>query len=258
MFRGGTTAVNARMALSSTVGQVLTKAAASFRPVRTRLTAALLPPTCCLCGNRGRDPDLDICDVCLTLLPRHDRGATAGGAMRTRDLGEPAEAGLRLVVVPFLYAYPVAHLIRALKFRGERSHARVLGRLLAEARGQIDASLPDCVVPVPLHVSRYRERGYNQSHELARFAGACLGVRVESRCLVRAVATREQSGLTLTERHRNVRGAFRLIRRPQAHRVALVDDVLTTGSTIREAADVLRRAGVAEIEFWAVARAVLR
>lgn len=165
---------------------------------------------------------------------------------------------IRHVLVPFDYAYPIDHCVRSLKFRGERVFARVLGALLAKAARNSGCPFPDLVIPVPLHPARYRGRGFNQAAEIARHAAARLGLPVETRVLTRLLPTREQSGLSVAERRRNIRGAFRVVRTIAARRVVLVDDVLTTGSTASEAARALNAAGVAEIELWALARVALR
>jgi ComF family protein len=154
----------------------------------------------------------------------------------------------------YKYAYPVDHLIRGLKFRGERIFARVLGELLAREHRARRMELPSCIVPMPLHPSRYRARGFNQAQELARFAARSLGARVDARLLVRTIATHEQSGLSPQARRRNVRGAFEVARELPRGRIALVDDVVTTGSTARAAAQALAAAGADEIELWAIAR----
>ena len=210
------------------------------------ITNLLLPPTCCLCGAPGLEAGFDLCRVCLALLPC------------TADTPEPVLPHVRHVLVPFHYAYPIDHFIRALKFRGERVYARVLGVLLARACLASRRPLPDVLVPIPLHPARYRRRGFNQAWEIARFAAARLDLPIEHRALARVIPTREQSGLSLLERRRNIRGAFRVDRVVAARRVALVDDVLTSGSTASEAASALRTAGVAEIELWAAARVPLR
>jgi ComF family protein len=215
-----------------------------------KIEAALMPPVCCLCGASGQAPDLDLCDVCATLLP---------------VIGPSAESGGTLVRTLFLfkYEYPVDHFIRALKFRGERVFARVLGQLMARAHCDSGWSKPACIVPMPLHPTRFRERGFNQACEIARYAAASLRVPVCADALIRTVPTREQSGLSLAERHCNVLDAFRVVRpipRMLAHAVdagrhiALLDDVVTTGSTAMAAAKALTGAGAGEIELWAVAR----
>jgi ComF family protein len=207
------------------------------------VAGVLLPATCCVCGARAPDADLDLCAVCATQLPvNHESTVVLNAGPST-----PVR-----IVVPLLYAYPVDHWVRALKFGGERVYARVLGVLLARAV----TALPDLLVPVPLHSSRYRSRGFNQAAAIARVAGKALRVRVDERLLVRRVPTREQSGLSVRARRRNVRGAFEATRRIEAQRVAIVDDVLTTGSTALAAARVLVAAGAREIEIWSAARAV--
>jgi ComF family protein len=205
-----------------------------------------LPPVCCLCGATGQASAFDLCDVCATFLPVVDDepGSTLaigdGTVLRT--------------VFAFKYAPPVDQFIRALKFRGERVYARVLGELLAGAQRDSGVAMPDCIVPMPLHDLRYRERGFNQAAEIARHAGASLGVRVDSRVLVRRTATREQSGLSLQERTNNVRAAFEVVRPIPSGRIALLDDVVTTGSTAGAAIRALRDAGAEAVELWAVAR----
>ncbi len=215
--------------------------------------SALLPPVCCLCGAPGQAPDLDLCDVCTTLLPVLD-----GGSRESM----PAFGGDTLVRIRtlflFKYAYPVDHFIRAVKFRGERVFARVLGELLAREHRSRGWELPECIVPMPLHLARLRERGFNQSLEIARFAAASLGARVDSQLLARRITTREQSGLSLESRRKNVRGAFEVVRPLPAGRIALLDDVVTTGSTAMAAIEALRDAGAREIELWAIARVEAR
>jgi ComF family protein len=238
MFGAVPVAVNRKDAFMSTIAKRL----------RATLLHAVLPPTCCLCGAQGDEADLDLCTVCLKCLP----------------LNAPADDASSLfvqtlvrVLVPFQYAYPVDQLVRGLKFRGERVYARVLGTLLARSFRALRQSPPQLIVPIPLHAQRYRERGFNQSHELARFAAARLGIALDTRCIVRKLRTLEQSGLSLTQRRRNVRGAFEVVRPISAQRVALVDDVLTTGSTALAAAHAVLQAGVPEVELWAVARVTL-
>jgi ComF family protein len=136
-------------------------------------------------------------------------------------------------------------------------YARVLGTLLARAFLALRQIAPDLIVPIPLHPQRYRERGFNQAHEIARYAAQLLRIPVGTQYVRRRVPTLEQSGLSLAQRRRNVRGAFEVVRAIEARSVALVDDVLTTGSTARAAAEALSNAGVRHVEVWAVARVTL-
>jgi ComF family protein len=159
---------------------------------------------------------------------------------------------------PYLYEFPFDALIPALKYEGVLAHARVLGTLLAERIAERDLQRGiDVLVPMPLHVTRLVERGFNQALELARFTGASLTIPIESRALSRTRPTTMQVGLTRTARMGNVRGAFAARTESVARRtVALLDDVLTTGSTVNEAAAALLAAGASRVEVWCVARAL--
>jgi ComF family protein len=196
-----------------------------------------------MCGFPGIRPRLDLCEYCVATLP-------------TNDVSDASDypAAFSRALVPFQYAYPVDRFIRTLKFKGERLYARVLGMLLADVQRASCARLPQILIPVPLHSSRYRERGFNQAREIARFTAKELGMRVDDGCLARVIATKEQSGLAVADRQRNVLGAFRALHAPKAQHVALVDDVLTTGNTAGEAAQALVEAGVGKVELWAIAR----
>jgi len=233
MFGAAKSDVNKRQEAMSTIADALGE---GLRAVRRTAWDLLLPPICCLCGARGFRSGLDLCEVCAALLP-----------VAPECVAPP---GIDSVLALFRYAYPVDNMVRALKFRGERIYGRVFGELIGEACGIATSELPDLLVPIPLHPARYRKRGFNQAEDIARFAGARLRVPMHATLLVRSTPTREQSGLSPHARRRNVRGAFRALRSAAACRIALVDDVLTTGSTAAEAARVLREAGAAEIRLW--------
>jgi ComF family protein len=153
-------------------------------------------------------------------------------------------------------------MITGLKFRHELALARVLGTLFARAHRRAGRPLPQCVVPMPLHESRYRERGFNQTAEIARHiaprlrdaAGRPLPVRQD--LLRRVRATAAQSELTAAERAANLRGAFEASSCELPRHIALLDDVMTTGHTAAAAAVALKRGGCGHVEIWACARAV--
>ncbi|HHO70556.1 MAG TPA: ComF family protein [Halothiobacillus sp.] len=148
------------------------------------------------------------------------------------------------------------HLIHRLKFSADFAAARPLARVMANAVAA-DVSrddLPELLLPVPLHPSRLRERGYNQAGELASRLGKLLGIPVGHSHGERLRYTVEQSGLDAATRRRNIRGAFVFVKQLPPH-VAIVDDVMTTGSTVREVARVALRAGAKHIEVWCAARA---
>ena len=155
-------------------------------------------------------------------------------------------------------APPLDRLLPRLKFHGDLAAGRLLAGLLAEGLAQslADTPRPAALVPVPLHPGRLRQRGYDQALELARPLAKALSLPLLAGALQRSRATAPQSELDARARRSNVRGAFRLapgIGLPD--HVALLDDVMTTGATLAEAARLLRRAGVARVDLWVAARA---
>lgn len=146
-------------------------------------------------------------------------------------------------------------LIGGLKFRQQLGNAQLLGKLLAEYLSSSDFDLPDRLIPVPLHRSRLRQRGYNQALEIARPVARQLSLSIDSRSLRRVRATPPQMELKLGERKRNIRGAFACSDDLMGEHIALLDDVVTSGHTVREIAGVLRKAGAGKITIWSIARA---
>jgi ComF family protein len=150
----------------------------------------------------------------------------------------------------------MAHLIHRWKFRGEHHLSALLGRLWLSANPEPAAV--DILVPVPLHWRRRWRRGYNQSallsHELKRHCPALGSIEIVGNLLRRHRATAPQSGMTARARQRNLRGAFTVHRPCDNLRLAVVDDVLTTGATAAAAASALRSAGADHVEIWCLAR----
>lgn len=218
----------------------------TMRRLLAALGSVLAPSQCVLCDRPGLPGLVDLCADCLAEFPR------AG------PIDFPRAGTFELACCPWSFGFPVNELVRALKFRGERSHARLLGTLLARERHARGPPFPDRVIPVPLHPLRWRERGYNQAAELARFAARELGLAFEPHALRRERVTREQTALHLGDRAANVRRAFAATKSLRGLRVALVDDVITTGSTVSAAADALRGTGASAVELWVVARTARR
>jgi len=156
------------------------------------------------------------------------------------------------------YAFPWDGLIAAFKFHGRAELAATLAQRLLTAVRVAAIPLPQLVVPVPLAPARLAERGYNQAWELARRLAPALGVAAQSGLLWRPADTAHQVELDRTERQHNLRNAFMVDPRRRSEllgrRVALVDDVMTTGATAREAASALLRGGAAAVDVWVVAR----
>jgi ComF family protein len=177
-------------------------------------------PRCALESPRG-----EICGRCLSEAPHYDA-----------------------TVAALAYEFPADALVHSLKFRGELALAGYLGGILL--RCIPDAGV-DSVVPVPLSADRLRRRGYNQAVEIARHVARG---PVDLGLCVRERDTPAQMDLPYAERRRNVRGAFRCTRALLGTSVAVVDDVMTTGATLDEIAQVLKKAGAARVVNWVVAR----
>ena len=239
-----------------TVNLIVTRAVDGLQ----RLERLLLPPRCLLCGaGAARD---GLCAACRAEWPRN----TCCCARCAEPLARPAASCGRCLRhappwdtawAPFRYAWPLDVLEARFKF-GQNLAA---GRTLAAqwAAQSPPTPLPQALLPVPLHVARLRRRGYNQALELARALGRALEISVHAQALRRTRATAAQTDLDRSARRRNVRGAFALTpgQNLPAH-VAVLDDVLTTGATLAECTRVLKRAGVARVDAWALARAPAR
>lgn len=188
------------------------------------------------------------CERCATSLPGAASGIPLCGACIKRlPHYQAAFCACR-------YAYPIDHLVRDLKYAATLAHARILGGLLAEQLQLRQAVWPDCFIPVPLSTQRYRERGYNQVIEIGRFVERRTGLHMRTDLVTRVRHTSEQAGLSKRARRSNMRRAFSLRGTPPK-RIAILDDVVTTGSTVNELARLLARGGAEHIEVWAVARA---
>jgi len=155
-------------------------------------------------------------------------------------------------VAPFEYRFPVDRLIQRFKYAGDLATGRWLALQLA--RRVRDEPKPDIVVAPPLTPSRLRSRGFNQALEIAKVVAASRGARCAVTGLARTRETPPLHGLDRRARRRNLRGAFRCDLRLHHLRVAIVDDVFTTGATVESLARALQAAGAAEVLTWTVAR----
>lgn len=189
------------------------------------------------------------CSRCAASLPQ----GVAPGSLCGRCLRTPPD--FDSVFAPFRYAPPLDRLVIDLKYNDALHLARALARLLANAASEAHRPRPDVFIPVPLHRRRLRERGYNQSLEIARFLGRSMGTPIAARAAMRVRDTRPQATLSEGRRAQNVRRAFRADWPLEGMRVAIVDDVMTTGHTVNALAKALRKQGVSFIDVWLVARA---
>lgn len=234
--------------------------------VKSAVIDLLFPPHCVACRRLGAWLCPDCIDGIETIhppicrrcgLPLNDSQPPGAGTPVCRHCQEtpPQLDGL------WVYAYhsePLREAIHQFKYQDLRSLAGPLGRLMGEGWTTLSPSNLeiDLIVPVPLHPTRQRHRGYNQAALLARELGAHLQRPVVEETLVRVKATAPQVELGAEERRANVHNAFRCKDSSLAgKRVLLVDDVCTTGSTLDSACLALRGAGTLSVWAYTLARA---
>lgn len=190
-------------------------------------------PACPICAY----PTLagEVCGDCLAQRPAYQRSFAA-----------------------YIYAFPLNQLVQALKYHHQFA---VIDTLIAPLLARISAStepLPDAIIAMPLHRNRLKERGFNQSQQLARAIAGKLQLPLLNHACQRSRDTPPQAALPLKERHRNIRNAFTCDSSVAGKRIAVIDDVMTSGSTLDSLARAIMAAGAIEVQCWVVARAVLR
>jgi ComF family protein len=224
-----------------------------------RFLQSVMPERCALCRVAADEP---VCAACRNdlpwnriacprcALPQEGAAALCGSCAGAPPPFDAAWSAFR-------YASPIDKAVQGLKYHAGFRSAHWLGREMALVLARRAEPLPELLLPVPLHARRLRQRGYNQALELARGIGRTLRMPVEASGARRTRATADQIGKSAAERRRNVKGAFAVDEaRVRGRHLALIDDVMTTGSTVAELARVCRKAGAAHIEVWTVARAV--
>ena len=152
----------------------------------------------------------------------------------------------------FGYAFPLDKLIQAMKYGEQLALAHAFAEKLARRIDRTD--LPDCIIPMPLYPAKLRKRGFNQSQLLAAGVARRLGLELLPHACRRVRDTPSQSALPWKERKKNVRNAFCCDADLTGRRVALVDDVLTTGASLSALAEAVQKRGAVEISAWVVAR----
>jgi ComF family protein len=215
----------------------------------------MLPSDCTLCGVRCSPARLCAgCDAALPRLPA-PRCRVCALPLGSGDLcGRCLNASPHYdsVAAAFEYAFPIDALIQKYKYGSDIALAPVLASLLARA----PCPDVDAVIPMPLARARLRERGFNQAHEMARLAARACGVPVLRHACRKVGETAPQATLPFDQRARNVRGSFVCDADLTGRRVAIVDDVMTTGASANELARVLKHAGAEAVRVWVLARTV--
>ncbi len=214
-----------------------------------------MPGNCLLCGADSTTHT--VCTGCLADLPWHSQPhcpqcatPTPNGQICGTCLKHPP--AFDRTVAALAYAFPLDRLIPCLKYHGQLAIAPLLGECLV--RAATSSPRPDCLMAMPLHARRIRERGFNHASEIARVVAKQLALPLDTRSCQRIRDTPPQMGLKHDARRRNVRGAFTCSDAVKGRHIALVDDVMTTGTSLDELATTLKRAGAREVTCWVAAR----
>lgn len=225
---------------------------------RNSLHSILFPAHCrlCLAPGSGR---LALCAACRNELPWQTAACRRCALPLAPGSGDGVCAGCLADPPPldscnalFGYHAPVDQWIHALKFRRDLAISRLLGELLAE-RIAAPSGEHQRLLAVPLHARRLRQRGYNQAAEIARALRA-RGWRPSRSGCHRRRHTDAQSELAAPGRRANLRGAFGVRRPAEGEHILVIDDVMTTGSTLYELAATLKANGAARVDAWVIAR----
>lgn len=211
---------------------------------------------CVLCGALSSG---DLCKPCRSQLPQIPNNHCPVCLLPVKAslvcgacLADPP--AYTRIIAALHYTFPVDALIRSLKYRSHLIIAPILANFLIEKINISDP--PDFIIPVPLHVVRLRERGFNQTVEIGRYISKRHNIEMLSDSCLRVKNTPSQVGLPWQEREKNIRNAFVCSTDLSGKHVAILDDVMTSGATINEMAKLLRQQGAAAVEGWVVARAL--
>lgn len=220
--------------------------------------------SCVLCDTPIRRK-ISLCEPCQADLPKITHACSICGIPLNNDsaiiCGQCLKSPPAFDYCISLYHYetPIDYLISRLKFSQQLAYAEILGSLLTDHLLTMKnmEELPEVLLPVPLHKKRLIKRGFNQSLEIAKVISKELNIPISYQLIERDKATKAQSKLNIKQRKKNIKGCFTLKKMPDYQHIAIIDDVVTTGSTCNELANVLKVAGVKKVGVWSIARAVL-
>ena len=219
----------------------------------------LLTSLCLLCDS-NLESSLSLCGECLHELPQNHNACPQCGLSLEQPLlpvcgrCQTQAPIITKTITPFTYEYAIKHLITELKFKKKLINAQLLGKLLADHINEQNFPLPDFLLPVPLHKKRLRNRGFNQAMELCRVLSEELNIPILTNSIKKTKETTAQAMLTAKQRKSNLRNNFTLNKKIPSVSIAIVDDVITTGTTVNELAKLLKKAGASQLQAWACAR----
>lgn len=203
---------------------------------------------CTLCATPSQQA---LCISCQSMLIRPNHACQSCGKPliieNAKQCGEclNSKSAFDQVIYASLYQYPIDHWVHQLKFGGQLTAAQIMAEALMPQLEIIDLSIP--LIPMPLHPARLRLRGYNQAAVIAKIIAQVQQRPILHNAIIRTKATKMQAELREKQRKANVAGAFKCPEKLSHETVLLVDDVLTTGQTLRAAAKTLKKSGIKEV-----------
>ena len=222
---------------------------------------------CLFCDATDRHPYRNCCAGCFDRLPKNENACVRCALPLNNELqicgsclSEPPK--YHRCFAPLTYSTPVNNLINRLKHQGDFFSVPLFADLLVEQVYEKASELPDVLVPIPIHWTRYLRRGFNQADVLAKQISTRLQIPVRH-LLTKPTRSQRQQSLSRKERSKNMRGKFALRKQPfgisalnniSESKIALIDDVFTTGVTVETAAKALIKGGAKNIDVWCIAR----
>lgn len=159
------------------------------------------------------------------------------------------------VIAAFNYRYPLDGLIKQIKYKQRIRLVSPLVKILSDRIQAVSFTLPEVMVPVPLHPHRLYTRGFNQSRQICSVLSWSLPLCTDTDLVIRTRNTLPMFNLEAEQRRENIEGAFQLVQHCRYKSIAIVDDIITSCSTMNELARLFHKAGVEQIQYWALARA---
>ncbi len=228
------------------------------------LKQTIFKQNCVLCASPEANNHA-VCRPCLNDLPWHPKtscpqcGLASSGMVCGSCLNSSPDFDATISV--FLYSYPVDAMMVRYKYGSMLNLGSTFGEFLAEktALDALNHNHVDLIIPMPMHPQRLKERGFNQALEIAKvLTKNCKEkldyAKLDYTSVERQTLTPPQASLPLKERVKNIKGAFKVNGNLTGKRIAIVDDVMTTGASLNELAKTLKKAGAAHVECWVVAR----
>jgi len=224
----------------------------------------IIPRHCLFCLQKTQNA-FDLCAACIADLSINNHCCQRCALPLEHDSGQMIYmCGHCLshryyydqVISPFGYVDDMAYLIKKLKYHQKIHYADLLAKLfIAQVKTMHNFQLPQIIMPIPMHQQRLKHRGYNQALELARIFSSYYQLPLNFSALIRSRYTHFQAEMSGSKRQQNVKNAFIIKKEIQYTHIALIDDVMTTGSTVNEVAKVLKQVGVKKVDIWTIARA---